>query len=241
MKWTEEFKVRFHETDMNEVVTVPNIFKYIQEVAMTQISSQSPTYKELLAQNKTYILSTIRVDMYQPICYGQTVDVSTWAAPSRGYRFTRCYDIRRGDEIFCEATSSWALVSITDKSLVKVEDIDLSNYAIDDPVQLEHSLRIHISPELPMSLVGEYTVKYTDIDYNSHMNNTNYASIICNYIPNIENLRIKSIGIAYKNEAKYKETLKIYMAKLDGTLYFKTILPDGNVNIECEVITENLG
>ena len=240
MKWTEEFKVRFHETDMNEVVTVPNIFKYIQEVAMSQISTQSPTYKELLAIGKAYILSTIRIDMYQPICYGQTVDVSTWASPSKGYRFTRCYDIRRGDEMFCEAISSWALVSKNDRSLTKVEDIDVSNYATHEPVQLEHSLRIHISPELPMSLVGEYTVSYTDIDFNSHMNNTNYSRIICDCIPNIENLRIKSIGIAYKNEAKYKETMKIYMTKLDGTLYFRTVLPDGSTNIECEIITENL-
>jgi acyl-ACP thioesterase len=91
-----------------------------------------------------------------------------------------------------------------------------------------------------MSLVGEYTVTYRDTDVNGHMNNTNYADILCGCIPNMKQLRVKSIGINYSSEAVLNEELKIYMSKIDGKFYFRTIRSDGKTNIEAEIITERL-
>ena len=67
MKWEEKFKVKFHETDANEVAGVSQIFKYIQEAAMCQLENQHPTYKELFEQKKAFILSSIRLEMHAPI------------------------------------------------------------------------------------------------------------------------------------------------------------------------------
>lgn len=239
MKWSEKFKVKFHETNANETAGASQVFKYIQEAAMCQLSAQKPTYKDLLSEKKAFVLSNIRVEMYSEIYAYDEIQVSTWACPSRGLGFIRCYDIKRGDEVVCEAYSSWALISTEDRKLFKVTDIDTSEYSTDEPVQLEHSPRVHIPSELPMSLVGEYTVKYSDIDFNGHMNNTNYADMICNVIPGTENMRVKSIGICFHSEAKYKESLKIYMGKTDGKYYFRTIRgSDGRINIEAEIIPE---
>ena len=55
MKWEEKFKVKFHETDANEIVGVSQTFKYIQEAAMCQLENQRPTYKELFEQKKAFI------------------------------------------------------------------------------------------------------------------------------------------------------------------------------------------
>ena len=241
MKWSENFKVKFHETDANEAVGVSQIFKYIQEAAMCQLSIQNPTYKELLAEKKAFVLSNIRVEMYSRLYAYDEIQARSWACPSRGLGFIRCYDIKRGDETVCEAYSSWALVSTEDKNLFKVSDIDTSGYYLDEPVELEHSSRVHVPSELTMSLGGEYTVKYSDIDFNGHMNNTNYADMLCDVIPDTENLRVKSIGICFHSEAKYKESLKIYMGKTDGKYYFRTVREsDGRTNIEAEIIPETI-
>ena len=37
-----------------------------------------------------------------------------------------------------------------------------------------------------------------------------------------------------------KEYKKIYMSKIDGKFYFRTIRPDGKTNVEAEIITEKL-
>ena len=240
MKWEEKFKVRFHDTDFNEILGPSQTFKYIQEAAMRQLKAQKPSYSDLLKQGKAYVLSGIRVEMYYPIFAYEDIIARSWACPSKGVSFIRSYEIERDGEIVCEATSSWALVSVSDKKLIKVDEVDTSNYFTDEAIKTENPLRIRIPNALPMSLVGEYTVGYSDTDVNGHMNNTNYADILCNCIPHMESLRVKSIGINYSSEAKRGEELKIYMSKIDGRFYFRTVRSDGKTNVEAEIITERL-
>ncbi len=240
MKWEEAYKVKFHDTDSKEILSASGTFKCIQEAAMCQLNSQKPTYTDLLNQGKVYLLSAIRVEMYYPIYAYEEITARSWACPSKGVSFVRSYEIERDGEIVCEAVSSWALVSVKDKKLIKVEDADTSNYSTDEPVKTEHPLRIRIPSALPMSLMGEYTIRYADIDINGHMNNTNYADMLCNYIPEMGNLRIKSVGINYSAEARLDETVKVYMSKIDGKYYFRTVRSDGKTNVEAEFITERL-
>ena len=238
MKWSENFKVKFHETDANEIASVSQIFKYIQEAAMCQLNNQRPSYRELLEQKKAFVLSAIRLEMHAPIFAYDEITARSWACPSRGVNFIRSYELERDGEILCEAVSMWALISTTERKLYSVEEIDTSAYFMDEPVQTERPARVRIPSALPMSLVGEYTVQYSDIDMNGHMNNTNYPRIVCDHIPNIERLRIKSIGIYFANEAKQGDTLKIYMSRVDNRLYFKTLRDDKKTNVEIEIITE---
>lgn len=238
MKWSENFKVKFHETDANEIAGVSQIFKYIQEAAMCQLNHQHPSYRELLEQKKAFVLSAIRLEMHAPIFAYDEIIARSWACPSRGVNFVRSYELERDGEILCEATSMWALISTTERKLYGVEEIDTSAYFMDEPIQTERPVRVRIPSALPMSLVGEYIVQYSDIDMNGHMNNTNYPRIISDRIPNIEKLRIKSIGIYFANEAKLGDTLKIYMSRVDNRIYFKTLRDDKKTNVEIEVITE---
>lgn len=240
MKWEEKFKVKFHETDANEVAGVSQIFKYIQEAAMCQLENQHPTYKELFEQKKAFILSSIRLEMHAPIFAYDEIIARSWACPSRGVNFVRCYEIERDGEILCEAASSWALVSTDEKRLLPVEDIDSSNYYMDEPIQTERPVRVRIPSALPTSLVGEYTVQLSDIDLNGHMNNTNYSRIICNCLPNARKLRVRSIGIYFPNEAALGENLKIYMSRADNRYYFRTVRQDGKTNVEAELIVEEI-
>lgn len=240
MKWSEDFKVKFHETDANEIASVSQVFKYIQEAAMCQLSVQHPTYKELLAQKKAFVLSSIRLEMHAPILAYDKITARSWACPSRGVSFIRCYEIERDGEILYEATSSWALVSTEEKKLYGVEEVDTSEYYMDEPVNTERPARVRISSALQLNLTGEYTVKSSDIDLNGHVNNTNYPRIICDAIPCLERLRIKSIGICFSNEAKKDETLKIYTIKIDNKIYARTIRPDGKTNVEAEIIVEEI-
>lgn len=239
MKFTNEFKVMYHDTNSNEIVGISRIFKYLQETATNQMMVQKPSYNELLNQSKAFILSGIRVNIYEPLTYGEGITVSTWGCPARGYTFPRSYTIHRDGELICEANSTWALVDTHTKNFIRASDVTL-NYSIDEPLCLDSPIRFRIPPELKLSLVGEYTIRYTDTDINMHMNNTNYPDMLFNTLPNPENKLIRSIAISYLCEAKTGECLKIYMGKMDGKYYMRSVHEDGRVNIEAEIIVENL-
>lgn len=239
MKWSTEYTVRYHDTDANELVSPSFIFKYLQETAMNQMYDERPSYRELLNQNKAFIISSIRVEMYESLTFGDKITVSTWGCDPRGYSFPRSYSIMRGDEIICEANSIWALLDTRDKKLIRASDVSL-NYSIDKPLDLANPIRFRIPSELTLSLVGEYTIRYSDTDVNGHMNNTNYPNMLLNAMPSPENKQIKSFAISYINEARVGDCLKLYLGKTDGKYYMRSVHQDGRINTEAEIIAESL-
>ena len=105
---------------------------------------------------------------------------------------------------------------------------------------LDAPSKVRIPNELKLSLVGEYTVRYSDTDLNHHINNTNYPDLFFNYLPSPEAKLVKSIAISYINDAKIGDNLKFYMAKTDGKYFMRSIHEDGRINAEVEFTVENL-
>lgn len=241
MKWTENYEIRYHDTHSNEIVGISNIFKLLQESAMRQMRDCRPSYQDLVNQGKALILSSMRVEMYSPVYPYENISVKTWAGNNnKGFSTIRSYQMYRGEELIGESASAWALVSIADKKLLRISEVDFTNYEGEEPLVLEGPMRVRIPSEVKMNLVGEYTVRYSDIDINNHMNNTNYPDMIFNCLPKPENKLVKSISITYLKEAKIGDNLKIYMAYTDGKYFFRSIHEDGSVNVEGEIIVENI-
>ena len=110
----------------------------------------------------------------------------------------------------------------------------LSNFGVEaskglDPKQIKEIRSV-------IKELGTYTVNYGDLDQNCHMNNTRYPDMYSNFLP-LDGMRIKSISINYKNEARRGERLRVERADgADGkTYYFRTVRTDGLVNSEAEI------
>lgn len=240
MKWVEKYKVKFHDTNSNEILSASGVLKLMQETGMLHMSGVRPSYRDLLNQDKALILSSIRINIYSPICSYDEVSVSTWATGSRGFTTYRSFQIFKGEELMAEANSVWALVSVSERKLVKISEVDFSNFEPEPQLELDSPSKVRIPSELKLSLVGEYTVRYSDTDINHHINNTNYPDMFFNYLPTPEGKLVKSIAISYINDAKPGDNLKFYMAKTDGKYFMRSIHEDGRVNAEVEFVIENL-
>ena len=240
MKWVEDYKVKFHDTNSNEVLGVSNILKFMQETAMLHMKGTRPSYEDLINEGKALILSSIRINMYTPIYAYDEIKVKTWACGSRGFTTTRSFEIYKGDELAAEANTIWALVSTADKKLLRLSEVDFSNYEEEPALVLDQPAKVRIPSEMKLNLVGEYTVRYSDTDLNGHMNNTNYPDLFFNCLPKPESKMVKSLAISFVNEAKIGDLVKIYMAKSDGKYFMRSIHEDSRVNAEAEFIVENM-
>jgi acyl-CoA thioesterase FadM len=240
MKWLESYKVKFHDTNSNEILGISNVLKFMQETAMLHMKNTRPSYEDLINEGKALILSSIRINMYTPIYAYDNIDVKTWACGSRGFTTTRSFEIYKGDALAYESNSVWALVSTTDKKLLRLSEVDFSNYEEEPPLVLEQPAKVRISNEMKLNLVGEYTVRYSDTDLNGHMNNTNYPDLFFNCLPNPESKLVKSLAISFVNEAKIGDNLRIYMAKSDGKYFMRSLHEDSRVNAEAEFTIENM-
>lgn len=239
MKWTGNYIVNANDIDMNFVVTVSNIFRYMQDAANCQMEQDGPSYRELFNRDLAFVVSRFNISLYAPLHSHDRIEVQSWACESRGVTFNRCYRILRDGDIIAEAVSMWALAGVHDRKLHRVNEFDL-NYGTDAMLELDMPARMKIPDDVNLGLVGERTVEYADTDMNGHMNNTKYPDMICGFIGGMKGQRVISMALSFVSEAPLGETLKIYHGTSDGVHYIRTLREDGKVNIEAEIITEAL-
>ncbi len=239
MKWTGEYIVNANDVDMNFVVTVSNICRYMQDAANCQMEADGPSYKELFDRGLAFVLSRMNLSIYAPLHSHDKIETQSWACESKGVTFNRCYRILRDGVIIAEAVSMWALAGVHDKKLHRVNEFDLP-YGEDAMLELDMPARIKIPEEVEFRLVGEHTVMYGDTDMNGHMNNTKYPDMICGFIGDMQGQRVISMALNFVTEAPLGETLKVYHGIVDGVHYIRTVRGDGKTNIEAEIITEAL-
>ena len=93
MKYQENYNVKFHDTDVNEVIGVSQLLKLMQETSMRHMRARKPSYEELFNDKKAFVLSSIRLEIYNQIYAYEDIVAKTWACTSRGFSFLRSYAI----------------------------------------------------------------------------------------------------------------------------------------------------
>ncbi len=239
MKWIEKYKINASDTDINNVVSASGVLRYMQDTANCQMEGEGPSYNELLGRGLAFVVSRIRLSLYDPLRSHDLIESETWTTPSHGAIFNRCYRITRGGMIMAEAASCWALVGVADRKIHRVGEFDFA-YSEDEPLELDSPTRFRIPDDLPMRLAGERVVEYADADVNGHMNNAKYPDILCGWAAPMKGRRAVSMGLCFRSEAPVGCTLKIYHAELDGVHYVRTVKENGEVNAEAEIIFEEI-
>ncbi len=238
MKWSGEYTVNANDVDFNNVVSVSNMLRYMQDAANFEMEEDGLSYNELFSRGLSFVLSRIRMSFYAPLHAHDKISVESWACESRGVQFNRCYRILKNGIIAAEAVSVWALVGVNDKRLHRVSEFELP-YRKDDMLELDLPARFKIPDDVELRLVGERIVEYADVDMNGHMNNTHYPDIICSHLSeSMRGQRVVSMGLSFLAEAPLGESVKIYSGMSDGIHYVRTVNENGSTNVEAEIFLE---
>lgn len=235
MKWTENFHVSPHDTDLNGIARPSPVLRYMQETANLQLYHLGPSNEYLREQGMAFILARMGMRMFAPLHPYEKITVQSWACDSRLSSFYRCGSISRGDEPIAELMTVWALIDIQNKRIYRTSEITM-NFETDEMLGSDLLPRIQI-PQAPVNIY-ERTVGYSDVDLNRHMNNTNYPDMLCDYIGDMDGKRVTAISVNFKGEALLGEKFTIHMSNAGGKYYFKTIKENGACGIEAMIETK---
>ncbi len=235
--------INVYNVDVNRIARPAGLLREMQECGSKQMAAEKPSYDELLDEGKALMLSRLDMVIHEDVHLNDEIQVYTWPCPSARATFLRNYQIKREGRIAAEISSQWSLVNIQTRKIMKVEDIDLSNYTHDEYKEVLTSSKLKISKEdaQAMDAVGEKTVMLSDVDYNGHMNNTYSLDMICDYIPELAEgtHKVTTIRIHFSNEAPLGERIVIKRLRISDDRYlFQTFRSDGQVNVEAEIAIE---
>lgn len=252
-QYTESCSLDTYRVDVNSIGKVAGIWQLMQEAACHQMEAQKPSYTDLTSEGKALMLARVDLAIPEEIYLGEKLDSSSWPCPSSRATFLRNYTLVRDGRQVAIAATQWSLVDLESRRILKVEDADFSRYWMSEYRELiRGKFKIDKNTAEAMCKVGEKTVRYSDLDYNGHMNNTYYLDMLCDYIPELADgtHRVSFLRIHYSKEAALGETLtiyrsealdfteeerKIYAVPLDKKYIFRTLKADAELNVEAEL------
>lgn len=238
MIFSEKRITRWHDTDAERRVRITAMLMYMQEASNRHMESCGLSLDELRdKKGLAFLLSKTRMSVYRPLYAFEEIEIETWTCAGHGLAIPRCYRIKRGDEVIAEADTTWGLLDMENKRLLRSDECDLYSFEDEPCLSLDVPARFRLPRELELQNIGERRIVYSDLDYNMHMNNTHYPDMLCDFLPIEDTKRISGILMSYVNEAAFGDALDVMRADADNSYFFKTVSRStGKTCLEAQII-----
>lgn len=198
----ESFCVRAYESGMNNRVTLPTLCNYLQEAAGNHARELGLGINELQDAGFTWMLARLHLVIYRYAAWRETVNLRTWPSGVRG-RLTALRDFCMTDsagETLLLGVSEWLYVELAAQRVTRLPQAFAALTPVGTP-------RVSISEplaKLPDIAEPEWsatvTVRYSDHDFNDHVNNAHYVEWALECLPNTwrGQRRLREIDVAFR-------------------------------------------
>lgn len=238
-KYTTVEEIVSYSTDRQELALPSSLLKFFQEIANAHSEEFGFGFEDMTKKNATFLLVNVSMNILSTPTLHDKIKVTTWSAGKKGIRFIRRTTIENENgEVICCAESVWILVDILSHRIItKPDEIGFNLPECDEKCGELRCGKI-VYPE-DMTLQGKRRIRYTDIDYNGHLNNCKYADFVMDFMPfDLMGKRVSALDIYFHSEAMQGDKIEIYTGEKDGFIYFHGV-NNGEVcfDARCEVVS----
>jgi len=170
--------------DYNNRLTAKSLFSIFQDVASIHAEEIGVGFETMLAQNLYWVLSRVKFDILKMPEPNQTVIVRTWPHEKGRIDFDRDLKIMSEDgNILIKGTSKWCVIDTIKRTLQRTENV---NYIGKHCLEINYPDKFAKIALPSIEPITKFThkVRFSDLDHNKHMNNTNYANLVINALEN---------------------------------------------------------
>lgn len=221
--WEEKLKVRSLDVDSYDRFKLSAVFSYLSDVASAAADNLNVGFHQLRNINLFWALSWAKVEILDYPKYEDDIIIKTW---HKGYH--RLFALRdllfcdNSNKIFCKATTAWLVVKLDNRKIISPDSLN-----IPDHLQKKADALTCLPGKIPagtdMQNIYNKTIRYSDVDFNRHVNNAKYVNCILDAYPHghFEHNNIKSFEISYISEISAGDEIIIrsdYPVKGDSSL-----------------------
>jgi len=217
-EFEREVCIATYEVSAQSILKLSVMLRICQETSEQHLASLNIGYERLKAEGLVFLITRTAVQIKRMPVHGETVVVKTHPCGVVGAQFYRDFLFySNGEKIIDVMQASVAANTETHKILHPRE---FQKYNVDPSTNGTTAVRLNkINLPDDMPLQGKRPIRFSDLDYNSHLNNAVYGDIICDCLPNgATGRQFSEIQINYVNESKLGETLQVYAQEQDGVV-----------------------
>lgn len=216
--YSTEFKILASDVDMYRRLRLSRLFTILQDVSLRHTDELGMGRDKTLDRGILWVVTMQRVDAERLPVYDEVVRLETWIGRVRHVMFPRFFRMTDLEgHTLLTASGFWMLIDEEKRCLLYPQHIGIAfpeeNVADEPPL-----------PSAPKSLEisGEslYTVPFSSIDLNGHMNNARYLDLAENVMP--EEIRakdIRRINAEYAAEIRPDETVRLETGAEENAFY----------------------
>lgn len=217
--YRKEWKICSSEADMHRRIRLSALFTRLQEAAIEHTQQLGAGKEKTLDKGLLWVVTQQSVSFARMPEYDECLTLLSWPGKTMHLFFPRFWQIldERGD-IIIEASSLWGLMDSHTRKLTFPEEygIDLPDLSEGRSIPLPTRIRAQQA-----EIVQSFTVPYSYVDLNGHMNNARYFDLITDLIPGaLAEKNIREIFMEYTAEARYKDVLKLRYLGDKRSFYF---------------------
>ena len=216
--WREEFRIRSYDADPNGRASLTAVYSYLLESAGNHATAGGFGFEGMQALGLIWVLTRFKlvVDRYPE--WGGKAGIETWARGREGLFYTRDYYLKdAAGDVLGRATSSWAVLT-ADAHKPETRDIFSGQFPQHPERQAIGEKMEKIPAVENPDLVSGYRVRWSDLDFNRHVNSMRYVEWILNGLDEATRFgrAFKSMEVNYLAETLLGDDVEIRVQKMPG-------------------------
>jgi acyl-ACP thioesterase len=214
----ETFRVGFGDIDPSDRLTIGAAFDYFQEAAI-QHAEELGVGRESMARTGTvWILSRMSVVIERRPRYDELITVRSWPRGWEKLFAVRDYDILdETGKAVVRGRSGWLIVDIEKRRPLRPQAV-VETLPKNEGLDALPAGIVSLDTRENLTLAGDRTSRYSDIDFNGHVNNVRYIQWIQDVTaPTVlEKADTLRLDINYISETRLGETTGIWTSNIEG-------------------------
>lgn len=232
--WEDKYRITTYHAGPDSKASLTALCNFFQEIAWQHANYAKLGYYDLKEEGYMWILSRLRVVVYDYPDWNEEIKVLTWPKYAERLFAYRDFEVRsKDDRVMACATSAWLILDVKTRRPQRMSDFAGKMDFLERRKGLEDSLK-KLSVE-----AGErkenFQVRYSDLDVNNHVNNVKYIEWILNgHSPEIlSNFRVSDFRIDFLGELKLGDVVNLNVSRPlqeENKKTFNAILKNNNGN-----------
>lgn len=223
---SQDHTITCYEADANQLMRPTAMLDLMQEAANVNASTLGFGYDEMINSNTAWVLSRTHVKFIDTPKWRQEVNLKTWHKGVSKLFHLRDFILsdKEGNPMVL-ATTSWLIIDMNTRRLVRNSDLALSDTAM-DAIEAPAD-KVVIPVDIEPELVRKHPVTWSEVDTNGHVNNVKYVvwAIDAVKTEDVQERPLKELLINYDAEVMPGDTVKISRVRQDtedGVAYYIT-------------------
>ncbi|MCI8648626.1 MAG: hypothetical protein HFG20_00665 [Anaerotruncus sp.] len=212
------------ECDIQRRMTLANIMRHAQQMGSYHLAELGLGYKRLYEDGMVFLVSKMKVTVNRRPEFDEQLQLVTIPKQPKGAQFIRdtIFKSAAGEKLI-EVSIAWLLVEPEEHRILRPSVFQVYGLEM-TPNDGESITGYRIRKPAQDGTLHMRQVKYSDLDYNGHVNNAIYANMIYDALPTEVTLQheLEEFGILYQKEAKLGQVIELEVIQMDekGLAYY---------------------